>query len=72
LEIFDEDIPVKKRTKLEKIELTIVSEKFLNKVDALGLKGDIKIKFIREMLALSPKEREEIINNILDKNQTFG
>ncbi|MFW9785301.1 MAG: hypothetical protein ACFFFB_23680, partial [Candidatus Heimdallarchaeota archaeon] len=72
LEIFDEDIPVKKRTKLEKIELTIVSEKFLNKVDALGLKGDMKIKFIREMLALSPKEREEIINNILDKNQTFG
>ncbi|MFX0105699.1 MAG: hypothetical protein ACFE75_09425, partial [Candidatus Hodarchaeota archaeon] len=67
LQIFDENITEKKRTYLEKIELTIVSEKFLNKVDALGLKGDMKIRFIKEMLALTPKERDEIINNILDK-----
>ena len=67
LQIFDENITEKKRSYLEKIELTIVSEKFLNKVDALGLKGDIKIRFIKEMLALTPKERDEIINNILDK-----
>ncbi|MFX1378907.1 MAG: hypothetical protein ACFFA4_07410 [Promethearchaeota archaeon] len=67
LQIFDENITIKKRTYLEKIELTIVSEKFLNKVDAIGLKGDMKIKFIKEMLALTPKERDEIINNILDK-----
>jgi len=67
LQIFDENITEKKRTHLEKIELTIVSEKFLNKVDALGLKGDMKIRFIKEMLALTPKERDEIINNILDK-----
>ncbi|MHA2392181.1 MAG: hypothetical protein ACXAEX_09420 [Promethearchaeota archaeon] len=71
IEIFDENIPAKEKTKLEKIELTIVSEKFLNKVDAIGLKGDMKINFIREMLAFSPKEREEIINNILDKNETY-
>ncbi|MDX1797736.1 MAG: hypothetical protein R3255_03725 [Candidatus Lokiarchaeia archaeon] len=67
LQIFDENITVKKRTYLEKLELTTVSEKFLNKVDAIGLKGDVKIKFIKEMLALTPKERKEIINNILDK-----
>ncbi|MFW9829067.1 MAG: hypothetical protein ACFFEY_15935 [Candidatus Thorarchaeota archaeon] len=67
LQIFDENITIKKRNYLEKIELTIVSEKFLNKVDAIGLKGDMKIKFIKEMLALTPKERDEIINNILDK-----
>ena len=72
LQIFDENIPVKKRTQLEKIELTIVSENFLNKVDALDLKGDMKIKFIKEMLALSPKEREEIINSIIDKNETYS
>ncbi|MFX1430701.1 MAG: hypothetical protein ACFFCY_11115 [Promethearchaeota archaeon] len=67
LQIFDENITEKKRLHLEKIELTIVSEKFLNKVDAIGLKGNMKIKFIKEMLALTPKERDEIINNILDK-----
>jgi hypothetical protein len=67
LQVFDENITEKKRAYLEKIELTIVSEKFLNKVDALGLKGDMKIRFIKEMLALTPKERDEIINNILDK-----
>jgi hypothetical protein len=67
LQIFDENITTKKKTYLEKLELTTVSEKFLNKVDAIGLKGDIKIKFIKEMLTLTPKERNEIINNILDK-----
>ncbi|MFX1241295.1 MAG: hypothetical protein ACFFA7_08620 [Promethearchaeota archaeon] len=67
LQIFDENITIKKRTHLENIELTIVSEKFLNKVDAIGLKGNTKIMFIKEMLALTPKERNEIINNILDK-----
>ena len=67
LQIFDENITDKRRNLLEKIELTTVSVKFLNKVDALGLKGNNKINFIREMLALSPKEREEIINNILNK-----
>ncbi|MFX0167020.1 MAG: hypothetical protein ACFE9V_16995 [Candidatus Hodarchaeota archaeon] len=72
LQIFDETTPRKKRIQLEKIELTIVSEKFLNKVDAIGLTGDSKIKFIKEMLALSPKEREEIINNILDKKETYS
>ncbi|MHA2122836.1 MAG: hypothetical protein ACW990_16685, partial [Promethearchaeota archaeon] len=72
VQILDENISAKKRSQLEKLELTIVSETFLNKVDALGLKGDTKIKFINEMLALSPKEREEIINNILDKNETYG
>ena len=72
LQIFDETTPRKKRILFEKIELTIVSENFLNKVDAIGLKGDSKIKFIKEMLALSPKEREEIINSILDKNETYS
>ncbi|MFX1329550.1 MAG: hypothetical protein ACFE91_15595 [Promethearchaeota archaeon] len=71
LQIFDEKIPLKKRTQLEKIELTTVSEKFLKKVDALGLKGDMKTNFIKEMLGLSPKEREEIINNILDKKEKY-
>ncbi|MFW9820940.1 MAG: hypothetical protein ACFFE5_15135, partial [Candidatus Thorarchaeota archaeon] len=59
LQIFDENITIKKKNYLEKIELTIVSEKFLNKVDAIGLKGDMKIKFIKEMLRLTPKERDE-------------
>jgi hypothetical protein len=67
LQIFDEHIPIKKRALLEIMELTLVSEKFLNKVDAIGLRGDIKIKFLKEMLALSPKEREEILNSILEK-----
>ncbi|MHA2398879.1 MAG: hypothetical protein ACXADU_08310 [Promethearchaeota archaeon] len=72
LRIFDENLPLRKRAQLEKMDLTIVSEKFLNIVDALGLKGDMKIKFLSEMLALSPKEREEIIKNILDKTDTYG
>ena len=67
IQIFDENIPPKKRNQLESIKLTTFTEKFLNKVDALGLKGINKINFIREMIALSPKEREEIITNILDK-----
>ena len=71
-QIFDVNITEKKRTQLEKIPLTLVSERFLNKVDAIGLKGNMKISFIKEMLALSPKEREEIINSILDKNETYG
>ncbi|MFX1233630.1 MAG: hypothetical protein ACFFBY_03635 [Promethearchaeota archaeon] len=67
LQIFDENITLKRRNQLEKIELTILSEKFLNLVDALGFKGDMKIGFIKEMLSLTPKERDIIINRILDK-----
>jgi len=70
LQIFDENINLKKKIQLENIKLTIITDKFLNLVDEIGLKGDMKINFIKEMLALSPKEREEIINNILKRKSS--
>ncbi|MFX0138383.1 MAG: hypothetical protein ACFFDN_32375, partial [Candidatus Hodarchaeota archaeon] len=67
LQIFSEEPPLDKRLKLEEIELTLISEEFLKKIDPLGFKEDDKREFIREMLFLSPKEREEIYQNILTK-----
>ncbi len=67
LQIFDELYPKYERFNLEQIELTMVSEKFLNKVDQIGFDEKNKMEFLKEMLALSQKERNEIVDNILTK-----
>jgi len=67
LQIFDDLYPKYERFNLEQIKLTMVSEEFLNKVDQLGFDEKNKAEFLKEMLALSQKERDEIVNNIFKR-----
>ncbi|MFX1259917.1 MAG: hypothetical protein ACFFAN_18865 [Promethearchaeota archaeon] len=62
-EISQEHTEIKK-----KIEITSISNEILNKIDKFKWKSeDEKLEFINEMLALSPKEREEILDFMLKK-----
>ena len=52
---------------LKNIDLTILSDEFLNKVDKLGFKDDEKADFLKEMLYFTQEERNNIIKDILGK-----
>jgi hypothetical protein len=67
LHIFNKEKFIKKVSQLEKTKLTLMSEEFLYKVDKIGFDENNKMEFVREMLSLSPKERQEIIDNILNR-----
>ncbi len=52
------------------LELTSISDNFLHKVDDINWEDELqKARFIREMLALTPEEREEIIDYMLEKSR---
>ncbi len=58
-----ENIELKK-----KIELTSISEDFLKRVDKFKWKNEGgKLQFIREMLTLTPEEREDILDYMFQK-----
>ena len=67
LQIFDELYPKYERSNLEQLKLTLISEEFLDKVDQLGFDERNKTEFLKEMLALSQKERNEIVDNIIKR-----
>ncbi|MHA1658751.1 MAG: hypothetical protein ACTSUT_06475, partial [Promethearchaeota archaeon] len=52
-----------------KFELTAISDNFLKKIDKFNWKNeDEKFKFIKEMLALIPEERKDILGYMLKKS----
>ncbi len=52
-----------------KFELTAISDNFLKKIDKFNWKNeDEKFKFIKEMLALTPEEREDILGYMFKKS----
>jgi hypothetical protein len=55
---------------LEKSELSFISMNFLNKVDKFRWTDESqKVEFIREMLALTPKERDDIISYMMERSK---
>ncbi|MFX1451660.1 MAG: hypothetical protein ACFFCM_12495, partial [Promethearchaeota archaeon] len=52
---------------LKDIDLTIISDEFLNIVDKLGFRNDEKADFLKEMLYFSEEERNNIIEDIFKK-----
>ena len=52
-----------------KFELTAISDNFLKKIDEFNWKNeDEKFKFIKEMLALTPEDREDILEYMFKKS----
>ncbi len=68
LELFDEDISIKSISHPSDHPLTIVSKDFLTASDKIGFTGGVKEDFVREMLSFSPKERVQVVNDILSEN----
>ena len=54
---------------LKKFELSSISPDFLNKVDKFKWDNERqKVEFIKEMFALTPEERDDIINYMIEKS----
>lgn len=69
LQIFEEENALDKISKLGDINLTVISEDFIEKINIFDWEYDEKEEFIKELLALTPKERKEILDEM--KERTF-
>ena len=72
LQIFETKKVKKINAQLDRIDLTVVSNNFLNKLDALNIDKIEKIEFLKEMLLFSPEERNEILDNILKRLNSYS
>ena len=67
LQILEEENALDKITKLGDINLTVISEDFLEVINSFDWEYDEKEEFIKELLALAPKERKEILDEMKEK-----
>ena len=67
LQIFEEENAIDRISKLGDINLTAISEDFLETINTFDWEYDEKEEFIKELLALTPKERKEILNEMKEK-----
>jgi parallel beta-helix repeat protein len=63
LDLLSEKMPL---SKIKELKLTALSDEFINKINELNLTIEEKREFIEEMLTLPPKERDEIIDSMLE------
>ncbi|MFX1321701.1 MAG: hypothetical protein ACFFAQ_08655 [Promethearchaeota archaeon] len=68
IQIFDEENALEKISQLGDVNLTALSENFLKVLEQLEWDLDEKEEFIKEMLSLTPKERENIIQEMIEKS----
>ncbi|MFX1531270.1 MAG: hypothetical protein ACFFBC_09165 [Promethearchaeota archaeon] len=66
LKIFEEENLIDKLTKMKDVNITFISEDFLDKIEQFDWNEKDKQEFFREMLSLTPKEREEILKEMFD------
>jgi len=57
---------------LDNIDLTAVSDEFLGKLDSLNVDNEEKREFLKEMLLFSPEERNEILDKILKRFNSYS
>ena len=69
LQIFEEENALDKISKLGEINITVISEDFLETINTFDWEYDEKEEFVKELLALTPKERKEILDEM--KERTF-
>lgn len=68
VKLFEQENAIVKVSKLGDINITVLSETFLEKLNEFEWEEDEKEEFIEEMKALSPGERDAILNKMLEKN----
>ena len=69
LPVFEQGHSIERLTELlNDYDITFLSEDFLKKVDSLGWDDESIIEFMKEMSYFSSKERQEIINEILQRS----
>ncbi|MBD3254096.1 MAG: hypothetical protein GF383_03345 [Candidatus Lokiarchaeota archaeon] len=69
LEIFNPERDPQKSKELDQINLTTISFALLEKVDKLDLNDNEKGEFFEELISFSTKEREEILDFVLEKSK---
>ncbi|MFX0134867.1 MAG: kelch repeat-containing protein [Candidatus Hodarchaeota archaeon] len=71
LQIFDIKAIKTIGARLDNIDLTAVSNKFLKKLDSINISIEEKREFLKEMMLFSPEERNEILDNILKRLNSY-
>ena len=70
LQIIFEENALEKLSRIEKLNLTVVTEEFFESVNQFKWEPNEKEDFIREMLALSPFERSSFLEEMTAQSQT--
>ena len=68
IQIFKEENALEKISELNDMNLTAISNDFMEIIDQFDWEEDDKEEFIKEMLALTPKERKAILNEMKEKS----
>ena len=68
LKILQEENGLEKIASLGDLNITTISPDFWEKIDLFDWNENEREEFIREMLSLPPKERQEIFNDIKKKS----
>ncbi|MFX1408913.1 MAG: hypothetical protein ACFFA6_01065 [Promethearchaeota archaeon] len=66
LTLFEEKNLVDKLIKKKDINITVITEDFLENIERFDWNEEDKQEFFKEMLSLTPKEREEILKEMFD------
>ncbi|MHA1149061.1 MAG: hypothetical protein ACTSR8_12555 [Promethearchaeota archaeon] len=69
--IFLEDNAIDKLIKLGEINVTALTESFLERVDQFKWEGNDRSEFLSDMLSLTPAERETILDEMYSKTFTI-
>jgi hypothetical protein len=69
-EIFKEGNAIEKLKSMGNLNITLLSKDFLEKVDQFDWSLEEKRQFIKEMIGLTRKEREDILNEIIHYKNT--
>jgi transcription antitermination factor NusA-like protein len=69
LRMFEGEKAIENLIYLEDVNITAISEDFFEKVNKLEWDKSEKDEFIKEMLSLTPNERDSILTKMLNKNE---
>ncbi len=70
LQLFFEENSVEKLAQIRNLNITVVTEDFYGKMNRFNWEGNEKSEFIREMLALTPNERNLILDEMVKKSES--
>ena len=63
--IFEDKGALKRLAIMDNINISLLSEDFIDKVDGFEWLPEEKVEFLREMIGLTNKERESILNEMI-------
>ncbi len=68
LQILTMENSIEKLSLIKDINITVISEEFFEKLNRFNWEGVDRSEFIMEMLALTPKERQSILDEMIEKS----